>query len=71
MNLRHKANHGQKTQCSVVGIVPVKKEYYLVKSIFTEKKDSSELININFITSVYAKKNIDKYEFYSSTEYYK
>lgn len=71
MDIRRKMHYGGKIQCSIVGIVPVENEYFLVKSIFTEKLDSSEVIDIKFITSTYAKKVVDKYSFFSSTQYHK
>jgi len=71
MDLRHKFHHGGQIQCSVAGIVPVENNYYLLKSIFTERLESSDMVNISFITSVYAKKQNDKFLFFSSTQYFK
>ena len=71
LDLMGKTREGAKTQCSVVGIVPVENDYYLVKSVFTSQHDSSGVSNIDFIITVYAKKNKDTYEFYSSTQYCK
>ncbi|MDA9774217.1 hypothetical protein N9B82_04595 [Saprospiraceae bacterium] len=71
MDIRKKIYYGEKIQCSVVGIVPAKKDYFLIKSVFTEKIDSSDLVDVKYITSTYAKKNGDKYVFFSSTQYQK
>lgn len=56
-------------QCSTVGIVPVEKEFYLLKTIFTEKEE--EAVEVRFIISVYAKRMGDKFLFFSGTQYSK
>jgi len=71
MDLRKKYHYGGKTQCSVAGIVPVENDYYLLKSIFTEWVDSTDVVNVNFITSVYAKINDGKVQFYNGIQYVK
>jgi len=72
MYLRRMMHNGGKIQCSIIGIVPVKNDYYLIKTAFTERTpENSDLVNLKFIMSVYAKKKADKYEFYSSTQYHK
>ncbi len=71
MDLRRKFHYGGKIQCSVAGIVPVENNYYLVKSIFTEQVESTDMVNISFITSVYAKRNNGKVQFFSGIQYFK
>ena len=71
MDLRRKFHYGGKIQCSVAGIVPVENNYYLLKSIFTERVDSTDMVNINFIISVYAKIDNEKVQFYNGIQYFK
>ncbi len=72
MHLRRMMHYGGKIQCSTIAIVPVKNDFYLLKTVFTESNtEHDELVDIKFIISVYAKKKDDKYEFYSSTAYHR
>ena len=59
-----------KTQCKIIGIFPVEKNYYALKSAFTHIDEKGE-IHLDTITSVYAKKIKGKYLLISSAEYYK
>ncbi len=56
-------------QCSTIGIVPVEKDFYLLKTIFTEKEE--EMVDIKYIISVYAKRIDGNFQFFSSTHYSK
>ena len=72
MYLRGLRRNGGRIQCSIVGIVPVQKDFYLLKSIFTQKQaENEDLVDVKFIVSVYAKKKDDTFQFYSGTQYYK
>jgi len=72
MYLRRLMHNDGNIQCSIIGIVPVKNDFYLLKTIFTERNtEQADLVNIKFIISVYAKKKNDEFNFYSSTEYHK
>ncbi|MEL7118356.1 MAG: hypothetical protein AAFO07_02915, partial [Bacteroidota bacterium] len=72
LHLRSLRQEGGKIQCSIVGIVPVLNDYYLLKTVFLEEDESqNNLVNIKFIVSVYAKKENGKYKFYCGTQYHK
>lgn len=71
MYLRKLKRPKHQIQCSTVGIIPVQGNYFLLKTIFTEKNITTGLIDIKFIVSVYAKKGKDGFKFYSGTQYYK
>jgi len=54
MYLRNLNQNGGKIQCSFIGIVPVQNDYYLLKTVFTEKNSKNidvvqKVGNINYI----------------------
>ncbi|MEM6262202.1 MAG: hypothetical protein AAGI38_06830 [Bacteroidota bacterium] len=72
MYMRGLLQEGGNIQCSFIGIVPVEHDFYLLKTVFTQKnRQNPGLVDIKFIVSVYVKKEKDSYQFYSSTQYYK
>ncbi|MEM6642549.1 MAG: hypothetical protein AAF616_06190 [Bacteroidota bacterium] len=72
MYLRNLRNAGGQIQCSILGIVPVKEEYFMLKAAFLERNvQRKDLADIKFIISIYAKKKDGECRFYSTTEYHR
>lgn len=70
--LRKKINEGEESiQCSILGIIPVKNDHYVLNTMFSQMNDSLGVVDIKFIISVYVKKMAGEFKFISSTEYHK
>jgi len=57
-------------QCKIIGIFPVKYEYFALKSVFSHLDENNE-IQIDNIITVYAKKIKDGFKLSSSTQYHR
>ena len=72
MDVRRMLHAGGKMQCSTIAIVPVKNDYYLLRTVYTKQSEKTPSnVEIRFIISVYAKKKDNAFQFYSSTAYHK
>ncbi len=58
-------------QNSIIGVLPAKNDYYSIKSMFSSHTDSTDQINLHYITNVYAKKINGQYKLVNATQYYK
>ena len=70
LDLRSIFQNGGEMQCNILGIIPVEKEYYLLKSMFTQT-DSSGQVDLKYITTVYAKKVEGEFKLLNSIQYQK
>lgn len=71
MSLRRQLKKERSVQCSILGIMPVKNDYYLLNSMFSQKDDSLDVFDVKSIVSVYVKKMNGDYKFVSGTGYHK
>ena len=71
MELRTIVNNNDDVQCTIMGLIPAKNDYYLLKTMYTQQNDSTGVVELNHIVSVYAKLVEEKYLFFSSTQYLK
>lgn len=72
LDLQSREKNGKEIQCSTIGIVPVENDFYLLKTVFTDKaSEDGHFVDIKFIISVYAKKEGGIFKFHSSTSYHK
>ncbi len=71
LELREIARRNESIQCTILGIIPVKKDYYLINSMFSQVDNKTNAVNLSHIISVYAKKVNGKFLFYSGTQYHK
>jgi len=60
---------GKKMQCTFMGLIPVEKDFYLLKTMYSTVDD--EITELNHIISVYVKEKEGKYYFYNGTQYCK
>ncbi|MEM8582713.1 MAG: hypothetical protein AAGF87_00520 [Bacteroidota bacterium] len=72
LDINELRQNGGQVQCSTVGIVPVQNQYYMLKAVFTESiPGQSEIVDIKYMITVYAKEIDGQYMLYSSTQYQK
>ncbi|MEM6802295.1 MAG: hypothetical protein AAF696_12880 [Bacteroidota bacterium] len=71
MQFRAMDGQSEPMQCTVLGIIPVQKEYYLLKMMFSQTDSSSKQLDIHHIISVYAKKGAEAYQFFNASQYHK
>ena len=70
LDLRSIFQNGGEMKCNIIGITPVEKGHYLLKSMFTQI-DSSGQLDLKYITTVYAKKVEDEFRLLNSIQYHK
>ena len=58
-------------QNNIIGIFPVEENYYALKMMFSQVKDSSQQVVLNDMLTVYAKEIDGEFYFSSSTDYYR
>ncbi|GAB1308590.1 hypothetical protein KH5_12730 [Urechidicola sp. KH5] len=63
-------NRDYQTQCRIIGVFPVKNDYYCLKSAFTHLDNNGEIF-LDVIPTVYAKKFNGKFLLVNSTTYHK
>jgi len=71
MEIRAITNRNENIQCTIMGLIPAKNDYYLLKSMFTRLNDSTGVVELNHIVTIYAKMVEDKFLFFNSTQYHK
>ena len=70
--MRNKLNDNEEhIQCSILGIMPVKNDHYVLNTMYAQKNDSTGLLDVKYIISVYVKEMNKEYKFISGTEYHK
>lgn len=69
LNLANIQNNEYETQCKIIGVFPVKHDYYCLKSAFMH--DANGELFLDVIPTVYAKKFNGKFLLVNSTTYYK
>lgn len=70
LDLRTAIQNNKNVQCNIIGIVPVEKDFFLLKSMFS-KVDSTGQVHLGYIASVYAKKIEDQFLLINSAQYHK
>jgi len=70
LELRAIVNNNEKIQCSIIGLMPVKNDYYLLKTMYTQQDEATKMVELKYIISVYAKKQGDHFQFINSTQYH-
>ncbi len=71
MELRTIVNDNEEIQCTIMGLIPAKNDYYLLKTMYTQQNDSTGVVELKYIVSVYAKMVEGEYVFFNSTQYHK
>jgi len=70
LDLNTAINDEQDVQCTILGIIPAENDYFLLKTMFSQKDEHSGLADVKYIISVYAKKTEDQYLFINSIQYH-
>ncbi len=71
IDLNAARRNNRKVQNSIIGIQPVQNDHYMLKTMFTSITDSTDQVNLHYITTVYAKKIGERYRLVNGTQYYK
>jgi len=71
LDLNAARRNNKKVQNSIIGIRPVENDHYLLKTMFTSITDSTDQVNLHYITNLYAKKTEEGFLFVNSTQYHK
>lgn len=61
---------GDNINCTLLGLIPVKGEHYLMKTAYNKRDSTSQNLEIKYIVSVYIKKVDDQFVFVNSTQYW-
>ena len=68
MELNAVINNNGTIQCTTLGILPARNNYFLLNLMYTNQNENTT--DLNHIISVYAKKVDGNYQFYNSTQYH-
>jgi len=71
IDLNAARRNNKKVQNSIIGVRPVQNDHYMLKTMFTSISDSTDQVNLHYITTVYAKKTKDGFQLVNSTQYHK
>lgn len=71
MELRAMDEQSESMRCTILGLIPVQRDYYLLKMMFSQQNPASQSLDINHIISVYAKRVGEKYQFFNASQYHK
>ena len=70
IDLNAARRNNKKVQNNIIGIRPVENDHYMLKTMFTSVTDSTQQVNLHYITTVYAKKIDDAFRLVNGTQYY-
>ena len=64
-------SNGINIQCTVMGLIPVQHNHYMIKTMMTSHVNKSDTVNLAHINTIYAKQVDDVYQLVSSADYHR
>lgn len=71
VGVRNTVNNNENIQCTILGLIPVKNDYYLLRTLYSQQDEHTKTMDVKYMASVYAKKFDDRYQFVNATQYHK